>query len=135
MVTLGGWVFIMSEEPHKKQPPPQDPAVALCLGTYGDARGVGVSYERGTPVHSTLLPRCLTSRHEPSGSVGNRAVHAQKFQLEGADFWYRICIEPDETCCAKTSTQLMSTQRRFLKLWNWFNSTQLDNKLMIHDTG
>jgi len=24
--------------------------VALCLGTYGDPRGVGVFYERGTPV-------------------------------------------------------------------------------------
>jgi len=24
--------------------------VALCLGTYGDPWGVGVSYERGTPV-------------------------------------------------------------------------------------
>ena len=30
--------------------PPQDPTVALCLGTYGSPRGVGVSYERGTPV-------------------------------------------------------------------------------------
>ena len=27
-----------------------DPTVALSLGTYGDPRGVGVSYERGTPV-------------------------------------------------------------------------------------
>ena len=24
--------------------------MALCLGTYGDPRGAGVSYERGTPV-------------------------------------------------------------------------------------
>ena len=24
--------------------------MALCLGTYGDPRGVGVSYERSTPV-------------------------------------------------------------------------------------
>ena len=24
--------------------------MALCLGTYGDPRGLGVSYERGTPV-------------------------------------------------------------------------------------
>ena len=31
-------------------PPPQDPAVAVCLGACGDPRGVGVSYERGTPV-------------------------------------------------------------------------------------
>ena len=33
-----------------KMPLPQEPTVALCLGTYGDSRGVGVSYERGTPV-------------------------------------------------------------------------------------
>ena len=26
------------------------PTIALRLGTYGDPRGVGVSYERGTPV-------------------------------------------------------------------------------------
>ena len=39
-----------SQEP----PPPQDPTVALCLGTYGDPRGVGVSYERGTPVLAAL---------------------------------------------------------------------------------
>ena len=31
--------------------PPWDPTVGLCLGTYGDPRRVGVSYERGTPVH------------------------------------------------------------------------------------
>jgi len=35
---------------HKNPPPSQDPTVALCLGNYGDPRGVGVSYERGTPV-------------------------------------------------------------------------------------
>jgi len=29
-----------------------DPNVALCLGTYGDPRKVGVAYERGTPVAS-----------------------------------------------------------------------------------
>ena len=31
------------------RPPPQDPTVALFLGTYGDPRGVGVSYQRDTP--------------------------------------------------------------------------------------
>ena len=31
-------------------PPRKDPTVALCLGTYGDPRGVGVAYERGTRV-------------------------------------------------------------------------------------
>ena len=30
--------------------PPVGPTVALCLGTYGDPRGVSVSYEQGTPV-------------------------------------------------------------------------------------
>ena len=30
---------------------PEDPAVALGLGTYGDPRGLGVSYERGAPVN------------------------------------------------------------------------------------
>ena len=36
------------------------PPVALCLGTYSDPRGVGVSYERGTPgipTLGTLSPR------------------------------------------------------------------------------
>ena len=31
-----------------------------------------------------------------SGSVGNRAVHARKFPLEGTDFRYQILIEPKE---------------------------------------
>ena len=31
-------------------PPPEDPTVALCLGTYSGPMGVGVSCERGTPV-------------------------------------------------------------------------------------
>ena len=28
--------------------PPKDPTVALCLGTYGDPGGVGVSSDRDT---------------------------------------------------------------------------------------
>ena len=32
----------------EETPPPEDPAVALCLGNYGDLREVVVSYERGT---------------------------------------------------------------------------------------
>ena len=35
-----------------KNPPPYDPTVALFLGTYRDPRGVGVSYERDTPVYA-----------------------------------------------------------------------------------
>ena len=35
---------------HKKQAPPQDPTVGLCLGPFDGPRGVGVSYELGTPV-------------------------------------------------------------------------------------
>ena len=47
----------MSEAPPQgcqagETPTPSDPTVAPCLGTYGDPRGVGVSYERGTPVTS-----------------------------------------------------------------------------------
>ena len=42
-----------------ERPPPQDPTVALCLGTYmyGDPRGVGVSYARGTPVALHIFPQ------------------------------------------------------------------------------
>ena len=36
------------------------PTVALCIGTYGDPRGVGVYYERGTPV--TLKGFCMVCR-------------------------------------------------------------------------
>ena len=35
---------------YKNPPPPEDPSVALCLGNFGDPRGVGVFYERGTLV-------------------------------------------------------------------------------------
>ena len=36
-------------------PPPWYPTVALCLGTYGGPRGVGVSYERAGWVFLFLL--------------------------------------------------------------------------------
>ena len=39
-----------------RTPPPEDPTVALCLGTCGDPRGVGVSYERGTPAGGSSFP-------------------------------------------------------------------------------
>ena len=32
--------------------PPQDPSEGLCLKPYGNPRGMGVSYERGVPVHA-----------------------------------------------------------------------------------
>ena len=37
---------------HKKPPAPRT-LVGLCLGTYGGPMGVGISYERGTPVGNT----------------------------------------------------------------------------------
>jgi len=37
-----------------RRTPVEDPAVGLCLGPYGGPRGVGVSYERGTPVEFAL---------------------------------------------------------------------------------
>ena len=43
-----------------------------------------------------LLPEFLL--RTTGGSVGNRAVHARKFPLEGADFLYQILIEPNEPC-------------------------------------
>jgi len=53
-----------------KNPPPYDPAVALCLGTYGDPRGVDVSYVRLTPVwrliwSSRVLPPYLAHDKVP----------------------------------------------------------------------
>ena len=33
-------------------PPPQDPAVAPCLGIHGEPKEAGVSYERGNLVQS-----------------------------------------------------------------------------------
>ena len=48
--------FVQGCLAHKKYPPPYDHAVALCLGTCGDPRGVGVSCERGTPVEHRHRP-------------------------------------------------------------------------------
>ena len=39
----------------KRNTLPQDPTVALCLETYDNPRGVGVSYERGTQVRINFL--------------------------------------------------------------------------------
>ena len=38
---------------HKKHSPRGTIQLALCLGTYGDPRGMGVSHERGTLVGSS----------------------------------------------------------------------------------
>ena len=38
--------------------PPKDPTVALCLGTYGDPRGVGVSYGRSTLANPECAAGC-----------------------------------------------------------------------------
>ena len=37
----------------KEKTLPEGPTAALCLGTCGDPRGGGVSYERGTPVEKS----------------------------------------------------------------------------------
>jgi hypothetical protein len=44
--------------------PPVGP-VALYLGTYGGPRGVGVSYERGTPDPNKALFSLYLSREDP----------------------------------------------------------------------
>ena len=46
--------------------PTQDPTVELYLGSYGGPRGVGVSYERGTPV----VPRIADDSQDDS--LGSR---------------------------------------------------------------
>ena len=54
---------------HKKQCPPQDPAIGKCLGPYGGPEGGGaVSYERDTPVSN--------DRRQPSAceKTGTRAL-------------------------------------------------------------
>ena len=60
----------------RKNAPPYDPTVGLCLGPYGGPRGVAVSYKRGTPVGWPDSPRPTGSRHLPqakcSGNVGTR---------------------------------------------------------------
>jgi hypothetical protein len=74
MVIQGGGMFLMSEVPlyvpffkpfarrgvprSSELPHPQEPTVALFLGTYGDPRGVGISCERGTPVLPILGAVC-----------------------------------------------------------------------------
>ena len=49
--------------------PPWDPTVALCLGHYGDPRGWGSSYERGTPV----IKCCVGQGKSCLALIGTRA--------------------------------------------------------------
>ena len=58
---------------------PSDPFVALCLETYDDPIGVGVSYERGTPV--------VRDRH--GASCGQRAGISRLFTVCTGRFKYR----------------------------------------------
>ena len=53
------------------------PTVALCLGTYGDSRGVGVSYERGN--------RCrpCTLNPKPEGPWSNEKDVVLAYGSEG----------------------------------------------------
>ena len=52
--------------------------VAPCLGPYGDFRGVGVSYERGTPVRGTVSPG-YSGLIEASGEVprGEKMLYSE----------------------------------------------------------
>jgi hypothetical protein len=54
---------VRTRVPHSYEtPPPWDPAVALCQGTYGGPRGVAFPHERGDPVHFPREgPRLLAS--------------------------------------------------------------------------
>ena len=55
-----------------ENPPPQDPTVALCLGTCGDPMGVGVSYERGIPVYQWSDPPPHRPKKNARGVGGGR---------------------------------------------------------------
>ena len=59
-VDVSNMLFLWRLPSPKRTPPPQDPTVALHLGTCGFSRGVGVSPERGTPVQGQTIS--LTSR-------------------------------------------------------------------------
>ena len=61
---------------HKTHPPLQDRTAARCLRTYGDFRGVGVSYERGTPVALFYF--------RPRGALVNSGV-AEPLSREGEE--------------------------------------------------
>ena len=62
-----------------RTPPPQDPTVALCLGTYGDPMGVGVSHERGTPVIS-ILDISVTQENSAKTQPTNLTTPGMKFK-------------------------------------------------------
>ena len=51
-----------------------DPTVALCLGTYDDAKEVGVSYEHGTPAGPMKVDIRLLGKGN-SNSRGARPVY------------------------------------------------------------
>jgi len=114
---------------------------------------VVLSYERGTPVagascfvlgvsivvlHSTLLPTCLSSRHEPHVDLLEiglyEIVHARKFPLEGAEFWHLKgptfstksllgIVELVELSC---STQLNKDSQNYGTCSTQLNSTRLE---------
>jgi len=111
--------------------------------------GGGAFYEKGTPVagascfvlgvsmfvlHSTLLPRGTGSRHESQVDLLELGLcmHGNS-HLKGLTSGTELLLS--RMSLVGPSAQFNSTQRGFSKLWNWFNSTQLNNKLMIHDTG
>ena len=52
-------------------------------GTCGDPRGVGVSYERGTPVRPEVETRVAVWERNVNASVPNRAVKATLAATQG----------------------------------------------------
>ena len=81
--------------------------------------------------HSTLLPRCLSSRHEQQVNLLEIGLYMHgNFHLKGPTFGNRFLLS-----LMLLSQVLYSTQQGFSKLWNWLNKAQLDNKFMIQDTG
>jgi len=62
----------------------------LCLGTYGDPMGVGVSYERGVPVLGTSFfgsERRLEADVARVGDVSSRETERSTPNLEERERW------------------------------------------------
>ena len=105
-----------------------------------------------SPFHSivqtrTLSPchvpfRCTTAAQTlfPSCHVGKRGTFHCIMSMNMAHFAVSRLFavsRPKKTArfTVAVSQVLNSTQQGFSKPWNWFNKTQLNNRLMIHGTG
>jgi len=70
---FGAVKAVLTGAPHSQETaPPLDSTFGPCLGPYGGLRGVGVSYERGTPVAVWAEKATPGFREWPIGPYGRR---------------------------------------------------------------